>query len=84
MLYAGEPKEGLVVGLGSKGEKSEKSTSFSHLGELRALCWALKETEKLVQGMKLMLETDSKRVYQCLPSSSLGSRYHLESCWMSG
>lgn len=35
-----------------------------YLGELKRVCWALKDTKRIVQGQQLILFTDSESVYQ--------------------
>lgn len=62
LLYAGDPAEGVILGMGSRG--GGKDSSSSYLGELRGVCWALEDTKKLVQGTPLVLWTDNESVYQ--------------------
>lgn len=62
MLYARSSEDGVVIGQGSKGEGGEASSSY--LGELKGVCWALKETKRIVQGQQLTLYTVSESVYQ--------------------
>lgn len=68
MLYARDPSEGVVVGLGSKGSGDESASSY--LGGVRGVCWALEDTKKLMRGQPVILWTDSESVHQRITKKS--------------
>lgn len=56
-FLVGHPSQGYMVGMKSHAMKEDRSSSL--LGELKALCWALKGTKQLIQGNMFFPWTDN-------------------------
>lgn len=70
VLFLGQPKEDRVVGINSM---RLLTTVGSHLGELSAIRWALKDLKPLTSGEKVVLWTDSFSVVSRLNHQSMSA-----------
>lgn len=63
LLFGGTPHHGILVGLHFKEAKDMAKT---YLGELRGICWALHDVQRMVKGRNVVLWSDSESACQRL------------------
>lgn len=78
ILYAEDPKDGVIVGVRSKGAQFDHSSSY--LGELTGVIWELKDTKKLVHGNMIVLWTDLESVFRLIIGNLNDKKKLLDIC----